>query len=508
MKIELKCESCDNLFLTDYKHRDKKFCNRQCYFDFARKNNLLGKPKDESVRETRNCVQCGNEFVERKKHDRKLCSDNCRLLWNAKEENKVERLKKSKESHFLKYGVESIFQSEDFKKNHKEIFFKKHGVNYPMHNKEFVEKLKITFREKHLIKLIPKLNEHNLMLLDDYIVNKSGSTSLSYNFKCNVCDNIFTSTVLGSGKIPICRKCYPIVKNSKLEEVIRDFLNYNNIGYVDNNRKILDGKEIDLYVPSHNIGIEINGNYFHSENSGGKDKDYHIDKMKISNDKKIKLIQFFEDEILLKKEIVLSRLSSLFKLNNTLYARKCEIREVNKKDSTFFLEKNHLQGNSVDKFRYGLFFNDELVSLMTFGRKRKVLGNKNSDINEFELVRFCNKLNFNIVGGFSKLLHFFIKNHNPNKIETYADIRWSGINPEETVYFRNGFKYVHHTPPNYWYINTNSYLNRYHRYNFRKDVLVKEGFPKEKTEWEIMKEKGYDRIWDCGSMKFELIIKR
>jgi len=506
MKIELKCKSCHNSFTTDFKHRDKQFCDRKCYFDFARKNNLLGKQKDESVREVRNCLQCGNEFIERKKRERKICSDECRTLWNNKDENIQNRVKKSKESHLLKYGVESPFQTEHFKKNFKEIFFKKYGVSSPMYRKEFVDKLKNTFRTKHLINLIPKLNEHNLTLLDEYIVNKSGNTSLPYNFKCNVCDNIFTSTVLGSGKIPICRKCFPIIKNSKLEEYIRDFLNQNNIKHIDNNRKILDGKEIDLYIPSHNLGIEINGNYFHSEISGNKDKMYHIDKMKISTDKKIKLIQFFEDEILLKREIVISRLSSIFKLNKTLYARKCEIREVNKKDSTSFLDKNHLQGNSIDKIRYGLYYDNELVSLMTFGKKRKVLGNKDSKNNEFELVRYCNKLNFNVVGGFSKLLNFFINKFKPNKIETYADIRWSGLNPEDTVYFKNGFDFIHQTPPNYWYVKTGSYLNRYHRFNFRKDVLVKEGFSKEKTEWEIMIEKGYDRIWDCGSMKFELKI--
>lgn len=102
------------------------------------------------------------------------------------------------------------------------------------------------------------------------------------------------------------------------------------------------------------------------------------------------------------------------------------------------------------------------------------------------------------------MLKHFIKKHSPFKIETYADIRWSGVNPENTVYNKNGFSFLHITPPNYWYIDKKNYLHRYHRYNFRKDVLIKEGFSKEKTEWEIMKEKNYDRIWDCGSMKFEL----
>ena len=50
MKIELTCKNCDKLFTTDFKHRDKQFCNRSCYFEFARKNNLLGREKDQSIR--------------------------------------------------------------------------------------------------------------------------------------------------------------------------------------------------------------------------------------------------------------------------------------------------------------------------------------------------------------------------------------------------------------------------------------------------------------------------
>lgn len=209
--------------------------------------------------------------------------------------------------------------------------------------------------------------------------------------------------MLGSGKIPICRKCYPITKNSKLEEIIKDFLNNNGIKHIDNNRTILNGYEIDIYVPEFNLGIEVNGNYFHSELNGEKNKEYHLNKTIISNNKNIKLIQIFEDEVLQKKEITLSRLSSLLNINSKIYGRKCIIREVSKKISKDFLNENHIQGDSIDMFRYGLYYNDILVSLMTFGLKRNVLGNKEKTIDEYELIRFCNIKQTNVIGGFSKL---------------------------------------------------------------------------------------------------------
>ena len=224
----------------------------------------------------------------------------------------------------------------------------------------------------------------------------------------------------------------------------------------------------------------------------------------VSNEKNIKLVQIFEDELLLKQDITLSRLSGLLNLNKKISARKCEIKEINKNESKIFLDANHIQGNSIDKFRYGLFFNGELVSIMTFGSKRKSLGFKNKNNNEYELTRFCNKINTNVIGGFSKLLSFFCKKYNPEKIITYADIRWSGINHEKTVYYKNNFTFLETTPPNYWYIDTKHFLVRYHRFSFRKDLLVKQGYDSNKTEWEIMKERKFDRIWDCGTMKFEL----
>ena len=490
--------------MTDFKHRDKHFCNRTCYFDYARVHKLLGKEKDETVRETRKCVQCNKEFTERIKHKKTLCSDECRLLWNQNPINKQNRLLKSEESLQKKYGVKTFFDTEEFKFNYIKYFNEKYGVDYPMNVPEFVNKQQDTVRDNHLLTLLPKLDENDIELLDDYSVNKSGNTSKSYGFKCKKCDNVFTSTLLGSGKIPICRKCHPIIKNSKLEETIRDFININNIKHIDNDRTILNGKEIDIILPDYNLGIEINGNYFHSENSGDKDKKYHINKSILSNKKNIKLLQIFEDELFLKKEIVFSRLSNFFSLSKKIFARNCIIKEVNKQESKLFIFENHIQGDCIDGFRYGLYENDILVSIMTFGKKRKVLGNNPSTNNEYELMRYCNKLNTIVVGGFSKLLKYFIKTRSPVKIETYADIRWSGVNPENTVYNKNGFSFLHITPPNYWYIDKKNYLHRFHRYNFRKDVLIKEGFSKEKTEWEIMKEKNYDRIWDCGSMKFEL----
>lgn len=505
MKIELKCINCENNFEAEFKNRDKKFCCRTCYFEYANKNKIMGRKMDSTLREVRKCVVCEKEFEVKKKTEKKLCSDECRKKWNSIDENKIKRLVSGKKTLIENHGVDSIFKKEEFKTDYKNIMIDKYGVDNPMKHQLFVNNLQDTLREKQISLLLPKLKDNKLLLLDEYSVNKDGNTSLPYNFKCLKCNNIFTSTVMGSGKIPICRKCFPLVKNSKLEEYIRDFLNNNNINHLDNNRKLLNGKEIDLLIPNINLGFEINGNYYHSEIGGEKDRNYHLNKSKLAYDKDIKLIHIFEDELLYKKDIVLSRLSNLLNLNsNKIFGRKCQIKEVPKKEAIEFLTKNHIQGTSIDKIRLGLFYNDELVSLMTFGGLRKVLGSSYIE-GSWELIRFCNKLNTSVIGGFSKIIKYFIKTYNPSNLITYADIRWSGLDKLNNVYAKNGFTHISNTPPNYWYLKVGEYNHRFHRFNFRKDVLVKEGFDTKLTEFEIMKLKGYDRIWDCGNMKFELI---
>lgn len=99
----------------------------------------------------------------------------------------------------------------------------------------------------------------------------------------------------------------------------------------------------------------------------------------------------------------------------------------------------------------------------------------------------------------NKLISFFIKNYQPKSIVTYADRRWSDGNLYKTI----NFKYIGTTSPNYWYIDK-SHKKRYHRFNFRKNILNKkiENFDPSLTEWQNMQLNGYDRIWDCGHLKF------
>ena len=296
-----------------------------------------------------------------------------------------------------------------------------------------------------------------------------------------------------------CSICNPIGELSSIKENdLCQFLIENEIEFIKNDRSILNGKEIDIYIPKHNLAIEFNGVYFHS--NVFKTNNYHLQKTEICNSNNIQLIHIFEDEWDNKKEIVKSiLLNKLNKVDTKIHARKCEIHLVKTKDKTKFLNDNHIQGMVGSSINLGLYYNNELVSLMTFGRKRLALGNKKSNNDEYELIRFCNKLNTSVVGGASRLLNHFIKTYKPIEILSYADKRWSNGN----LYKKMGFIEVKSTSPNYFYVINKKRKNRF---EFRKDILVKDGFDPNKTEFQIMEDRGIPRIYDVGNFLFKLIL--
>jgi hypothetical protein len=156
-----------------------------------------------------------------------------------------------------------------------------------------------------------------------------------------------------------------------------------------------------------------------------------------------------------------------------------------------FLEENHLQGGGPNsKYRYGLFFENELVAVMTFGASR-------FEKNKMELHRFANKLGSNVIGGASKLFKHFLNIVKPTEVISYADRSWT-MNNGKSVYEQLGFKLVGKTCVNYYYIKNKK---REDRFKFRKSELVKKGFSANMTEVEIMKDQKIFRIYDSGNLK-------
>lgn len=337
-------------------------------------------------------------------------------------------------------------------------------------------------------------NEKMGVISNTHCMNKHGITQKEYKERY---DDKITSE-LTSELLKPCGGSKTFV--SKGETEVYEYL--KSLGVDDvRQTKYMGGYELDVYSDKHKIGIEYNGLYWHSE-LNGRSKSYHIDKTNYFEGKGIRVVHIFEDEWNNKKEIVKSKLKHLFgKFDGTrIYARNCQIKEIQPKLAAEFLNRYHIQGNDKSKYKFGAYYGDELVSVVTFSSKRISLGSSHKD-GEFELGRFCVSDNYLIVGILPKFISHFSKNLSVSKILTYADRRYS---IKENIYEKIGFEYKGKTKPNYFYMN--DYSVRKHRYNFTKHKFVQMGGDKELTEWENAVKLGFDRIWDCGSFRYEMDI--
>lgn len=288
-----------------------------------------------------------------------------------------------------------------------------------------------------------------------------------------------------------CPACSTGVSEAEKElyVFIKDF--YSGV-VIQRDRDICKPKELDIIIPEKKIAIEYCGLYWHSE-LAGKDKNYHVNKLKSCLKEGYRLITVFEDEWETKRDIVKSRLQSIIGNSDVikLFARKCNIIELTTTEARLFCQENHLQGyGSGSAIKLGLFHNKILVAVMIFSKSSLSEGQKHNKEGVWELHRFCTKLGYQVLGGASKLLKYFEHNYSWSVLSSYADKRWS----DGSLYYKLNFSFVEDTPPDCWYV---SRFIRRHGFSL----------PKTRNEADCVKQglhkvQGYNRIWDCGSIKF------
>lgn len=364
--------------------------------------------------------------------------------WGFKSTSQNELVKeKYKNTILKKWGKSHYFQTEDFKLKTKQYYLKKWGVEHPLDVEEIKQKIKNT-------------------CLDRYGVETYLNTEHARN---------------------------NIVKynKSKYELDLAEWLR-SYADKIELNSKIINPLTLDIYLPDFNVAIEFNGLYWHSEIF--KEKDYHLKKTLMCQEKGIHLIHIWEDDWLNRNEIIKSIITNkMNKIERKIWARKCKIRELNNNDTADFLNNNHIQGYSRFSKSLALIYEDQIVSVMTFGM-RAINGKK-----QYELLRFANKIFTNVVGAASKLFKHFSKTENLNEIISYADISmFSG-----KLYEKLGFEFKHKSSINYWWVVRGI---RQHRFTYNKKKLVKRGYDPLMTEVEIMHSLGHYRIWGCGQDKW------
>lgn len=403
----------------------------------------------------------------------------------------------------------------------------RYGATLYMNSKEFIEQKRVSGwkpwnyklpREqnsrfiKNYYKVKQRLKENHLSgieTIEEYkgIVNPQTKQHYRYLFTCDVCGLKFEAD-LHSRDFPFCRKCHPkkyrnvkfikddnevtkFVRSSVEEREVGEFCEKLGLETIYNYKGIIGdtNKEVDIFIPKLNVAIEYNGLYWHSSRFNKRFE--HRDKTIECNKNGVTLIQIFEDEWKFKKRIVKNRLKSILeKMKKRIYARKCEVREIDVELAKKFLNKYHLQGYVQSNIKLGLFYMNRLVGVMTFGKPRF-----NKKYN-WELLRFATIGDFSIIGGAGKLFSYFTSNYD-GSIISYSDKRWGN----GCVYEKIGMSKIGISEPNYFYINHDK---RYSRYLFQKHKLKDKLpiFDEGLSEVENMKNNGFYQIWDCGNDVF------
>lgn len=403
---------------------------------------------------------------------------------------------KVKKTLLAKYGVDNPFKSKEIKEKAKKTNFKKYGVFFPSQNEIVKEKIKNTNMKKYGVSCVLCSNEIKEKiyssclrkygvsnpLRSESVKNKIKETCLEkygveYNCMSNKCRNSCGN---------IISKINKKISSKLLDNQIENKLEFN-----------LKNFSYDIKIENKNILIEINPTYTHnitlgSEFRGFKKKtlsiNYHYNKTLCAKENGYRCIHIWDWDDM-------NKIINMLKEKEKIYARKCEIKEVSKEETRLFLEEYHLQGNcNGQEIRLGLYYNDTLVELMTFGKPRY---NKRY---EYELLRLCSHKDYVVVGGSIKLFNKFVEKYNPNTIVSYCDnSKFDG-----KIYDVLGFNLLDYGKPSkHWYnMKTKKHItdNLLRQRGF--DQLFKANYGKGTSNEELMKENGFVEVYDCGQSTY------
>lgn len=428
-----------------------------------------------------------------------------------------------------RYGVDNVGQADEVKDHMKKTCRDRYGVDYALQAESIRQQIKETCKSKYGCYGAPpklfleKMKDEGFKLkytefVDDTAayIDKHYDGHVPLNKLVKDLELDFTTVYDIVDKKDLWDKVSKQVSSMEVELV--DYLKSldPDIVYIMHDRNIIHPYEIDIYLPQYSIGIECDPTFTYNssfKSFGSSDpikSSYHKMKTDLCEKKEIFLLHIFGYEWTNRKDIILSMIRNMLKKNESrIYARKCTIRTVDDKICAEFLNQNHRQGYCRSSIRLGLYYKDELISLMTFGHTRIGVGKMLEDTDcTYELLRFCNKLNTSVVGGASKLFKHFLAIVDSDKIVSFSD----RAHTQGSLYSTLGFHAVSMSDPGYVWVNiyNDQYLNRTQcqKNNLRKlfndDTIDIEN----KTERQIMEEHGYARVYDSGVIRWEYVANK
>jgi predicted RNA-binding Zn-ribbon protein involved in translation (DUF1610 family) len=304
--------------------------------------------------------------------------------------------KKRIETNIQKYNGPAPACSEEVRNKQKKTLFERYGHNLPgplASKQKFINQRKLESLELDLI-----------WLDEDKFMGKYDNGPIYYHFKCNKCGQEFLDD-FHSGK-PICRNCNPKLTGISHQE--KDLLTFIKSIYKDeileNRRTVIAPYELDIYLPKLKIGFEYNGDYWHgyraSSTTGFKEYMRSLEQKRLlCMEKGIRLITISECDYVDRPEVIHRFIKDTILPRKRVFARKCEIREIDLDTAKKFCEYYHVNGFRGGQFKYGLYHEDELLIVAIFGKHKE----------DYECVRLCYKTGYDIIGGWAKIQKHFGK---------------------------------------------------------------------------------------------------
>lgn len=388
---------------------------------------------------------------------------------------------KSRQTNLERYGHESHMQNAGVREKLRTTNLRKYGVDNFSKTCEFKES-----QSGRNIARTESVNENFKILRDrEQLIYKllAGKSVAELSLELGV-----NSTTIYRYIEKFDIDLFSRVRSSYETSIVEYIRSLGISNIATNERGIIPPRELDIYLPDHNMAIEINGTYWHSDKFC--DKEYHYSKFKSCQDRGIRLLSIYTHRYDNNPDIYKSKIRHMLGVGGQrVFARRCTVKEVDATSARSFLDSNHIQGYTSSTLSYGLYHENTLVALMTFSKTRKGIGKDRGD-NSYELVRYATSCP--VVGGASRLFAHFKTKVRPGLVVSYSDNTYSVGN----LYNRLGFTLEKDSKVDYFYVKNNI---EYHRFNFAKYKLIKQGYDSTKTEKEIMEDRGFLRVWGCGT---------
>ena len=398
--------------------------------------------------------------------------------------NTISPPEQRKITSLAKYGVANISQRPEIKKKKADTCLHKFGATNNLKTAENQQKVRATCQQLYGV-------EYPLQS-KDIRAKRKATCLVRYGVEFTHQNQAIRQKALAT---TIARHgCAHPHNYGRAEQELRTWVEEISGKPFPSNYTLLGSKELDMYNAELKLAVEYCGLRWHHEGSPEpRDRNYHYNKYASCQKLGIRLITIFEDEWVHRQLQVKNFLKATLGCNSRrIFGRKCAVKDIDKKPAKEFLEEHHIQGAAHLSTNFaGLFYADELVGVMSFGKHHR----KTSVV---VLDRLCFKSDISVLGGADKLFrHLLQRAGKPASVISWSDNRWSCGG----VYTKLGFVAKQTLAPDYSYVKNNCAT----RISKQSQKKSSSGCPENKTEKQWSAENGLHRIWDCGKIRWEFL---